>query len=328
MSSVIIIAVIVMSGVGVVMSAMLAVGRKVFAVEVDERHEKLMEILPGANCGGCGYPGCSGYAAALVEGKAVPSACPPGGAEVSSAIGKIMGVEVSLQEPKVAIVACAGDPTLAPERAAYLGVSTCAAAHAVAGGFKACTHGCLGLGSCQSVCKFDAIVMTANKLAVVRADKCTGCGACLEACPRAIIRLVPKSQDLHVLCCNPDKAKDVKAVCQVGCTGCKLCTKQSPRFVVDGFLARVDWAVEGDIPRTVSFVCAPGAIFDARQNKILPWITEPSERRDFEKKVELWKEEEKARKAMAKAGAGGDGDQKPARQPKAQSAVENAGGQA
>lgn len=325
MSSVVVVAVIIMSGVGVVMAAMLAVGRKVFAVEVDERQDKLMDVLPGANCGGCGYPGCSGYAMALVKGEAVPTACPPGGPDVSAAIGQIMGLEVEALEPKVALVACAGDPTLAPERASYLGVTTCAAAHAVAGGFKSCSHGCLGLGSCQTTCKFDAVEITANKLAVIRADKCTGCGACIEACPRGIIKMVPKAQDVHVLCNNPGKAKDVKAVCQVGCTGCKLCAKQSPRFVIDGFLAHLDWSIDGDIPPTASYVCAQGAILDGRQYPILKWITDPSQRQDFEKKAAAWKEEEKARKAAAK---GSDGIDKPARKANVAGAQDNAGGQA
>jgi electron transport complex protein RnfB len=326
MPSVVIVAMLVMSGIGLIMAGMLAVGRKVFAVQVDKRHEMLMEILPGANCGGCGYPGCSGYAAALVEGKAVPTACPPGGPEVSQSIGQIMGLEVAALELKVALVACAGDPTLAPERAAYLGVSTCEAAHGIAGGFKACVHGCLGLGSCRTACKFDAIEITANKLAVVKPEQCTGCGACVEACPRSIIKMVPKAQNVHVLCNNPGKAKDVKAVCQVGCTGCKLCAKQSPKFIMDGFLARVDWSIEGNLPETVSYVCPQGAIFDSRQFGVLPWIADPGQRKAFDEKVEAWKEEEKARKAKTKPNAGSDAG-KPTSQASGE-AVDRPGGQA
>ena len=138
---------IVLCGIGLVMASLLAVGRKAFAVEVDPRQERIDEILPGVNCGGCGFPGCSGFAAALVDGKASPTDCAPGGADLATELGKILGVEVEITEPMVALVACAGTDTASPPLAGYIGEMTCAAAHAVPGAGKACTRGCLGLGT-------------------------------------------------------------------------------------------------------------------------------------------------------------------------------------
>lgn len=290
----------ILSGIGLVMATMLAIGRKAFAVEVDERQEKLMEILPGANCGGCGYPGCSGYAAALVAGTATPTACPPGGPDIAQEIGRILGVEVSAEAPKVALVACAGDNRFAPERARYLGVRNCTAAHTLAGGPKKCEHGCLGLGTCVEACPFDAIRITPTGLAEVIPELCTGCGACVSACPRGIIKMVLASEKVHVLCVNPDKAKAVKEVCSVGCTGCKLCTKQSKRLTMDGSLAFVDGSKEGDIPETTSWACPQGTIFDSRKYSLTAWLTDPAAREDHEKRAELWKADEKAKKAAVK----------------------------
>ncbi|MCP4675843.1 MAG: RnfABCDGE type electron transport complex subunit B [Deltaproteobacteria bacterium] len=311
----------VLSGIGIVMAALLAVGRKAFAVEVDERQEKLMDILPGANCGGCGYAGCSGYAAALVKGEAKPTLCPPGGADLAGEIGVIMGVEVEDMPDMVALVACAGDDKLAPERSSYLGVQTCAAAHAVAGGMKKCTHGCLGLGSCVEACPFGAIVITDHNLAVVVPELCTGCAQCVATCPRNIIKLVPGSEKVHVLCHNPDKAKATKAVCSVGCTGCKLCAKQSKRFMIDGALAAVDPEGKGEIPADAPLVCATGSIYDGRLYTMTAWTTDAAAREERDKKSEEWKESEKARKAALKAA------KKAAKEKKAKEKAESDGGQ-
>jgi electron transport complex protein RnfB len=291
---------LILSSVGLVMAALLAVARKAFAVEVDERQELIEEILPGANCGGCGFPGCSGYAAALVQGKAKPNACPPGGADLATELGEILGVEVEAAEDLVALVACAGDERASPARTDYLGVKTCTAAHSVAGGDKACSHGCLGLGDCEAACPFDAIVMTDGGLALVIADLCTGCKNCVEACPRGIIKMVPRSARVHVLCVNPDKSKQVKAVCSVGCTGCKLCKKQSKAFVIDDSLAVLDYGFEADIAESAALACAPGAIVDQRKYSQIAWITDPASREEYEERSATWKAAEKARKAAKK----------------------------
>lgn len=292
--------VLILSGIASAMAALLAVGRKIFYVEVDERQEKLMDILPGANCGGCGFAGCSGYAAALAKGETAPDLCPPGGPDLAAQIGKLLGIEVGEVVKKVAMIACAGDSTLAPNRAEYLGIEDCASAQTIAGGPKKCAYGCLGLGSCLKACPFDAIVMGENGLPYVLENKCTGCGQCVAACPRNIIRMVPADETVHVLCVNPEKAKAVKEVCKVGCTGCKLCTKRSPRFVVEGALARVDYGVEGDIPEEARFVCTQGSILDKRAVTLADWVSCPSARELYESERAEWKEAEKAKKAAAK----------------------------
>ncbi len=302
----ILIPVFILAGIGLTMALLLAIGRKVFYVEVDERIEQIGDILPGVNCGGCGFPGCSGYAAALVSGATLPALCPPGGAGLAREIGCILGVEVKDMPDEVALVACAGDHQLAPRRAEYIGVQTCIAANAVAGGTKKCTYGCLGYASCKDACPFDAIMMTEHGLAVVLPDRCTGCGQCVEACPRNLIRMVPKSETVHVLCRNPGKTKEIKAVCSVGCTGCQICNKQSVRFKMSGTVAVVDPDTEGDIPEDISLACPQGAIFDGRLYSITAWTTAPEVRREHAERTLAWKMADKERKAAlrkAKAAA-------------------------
>jgi electron transport complex protein RnfB len=291
---------LILSGVGLVMAALLSIARKVFAVEIDERQELIEEILPGANCGGCGFPGCSGFAAALTLGKAKPNACPPGGAELAAELGEILGVEVEEAADLVALVACAGTSEFAPARVSYLGVQTCTATHAVAGGDKSCAHGCLGLGDCEVACPFNAIVITDGGLALVIDELCTGCKNCVEACPRGIIKMVPRAAQVHVLCINPEKSKAVKAACSVGCTGCKLCKKQSKAFVIDDALAVVDYGAEGEIAEAAALACAPGAIVDRRHYSQISWLTDPAVREAYDKRSAEWKAAEKARKAAKK----------------------------
>ncbi|MBN2802806.1 MAG: RnfABCDGE type electron transport complex subunit B [Deltaproteobacteria bacterium] len=294
---------IVLFSVGLVMAALLTVGKKVFEIEKNEKLEALIDIMPGANCGGCGYPGCSGYASALCEGRAKPNLCPPGGANLVQAIGEVLGIEVEAGEKMVALVACAGGDEESPLRNEYSGISDCRAAHALNGGPKSCTFGCLGMGSCITACAFDAINKTSNGLVVVDNEKCTGCKACVEACPRDVIKMVPYSATVHVLCNNPQKAKAVKAVCTVGCTGCKICTKQSKALVVDDALAVVDHSNNIEISAETALSCPQGSIFDGRKYSIVGWVEEKKTREDFEKRSIEFKEEDKKRKAEARAKA-------------------------
>ena len=294
---------IVLLSVGLVMAALLTVGKKVFEIETNEKLEALTEIMPGANCGGCGYPGCGGYASALSEGRAKPDLCPPGGAELAVHIGEILGISVEAGEKKVALVTCAGGDLASPLRSNYKGVTDCRAANALNGGPKSCTYGCLGMGSCVDVCSFDAISYTDNGLVVVDAENCTGCGACIEACPRDVIKMVPYKAQVHVLCNNPDKAKAVKSVCTVGCTGCKICVKQSKAFIVEGALAAVSYDFSDEIGESPALACPQGAIFDGRVYQIDKWIQDKETRADFETRSAAWKAEDKKRKAEARAKA-------------------------
>jgi electron transport complex protein RnfB len=244
-------ALISVGGLGLLFGGGLALASRVFYVEVDPRVEKILEVLPGANCGACGKPGCQGFAEAVVKGEVGPGDCIPGGADVAAHIAQIMGTEVEEREPMVAVVRCQGSPDNAPDRFAYQGVEDCTAAQIICGGHKACAYGCLGLGSCVEACNFDALKMGEDLLPKVDDEKCTGCGMCVKACPRGIMDMIPKSAQVYLACVNKDKGKAVKAVCSVGCTGCTLCanpkTTPSGAIKMDGDLPVVDYSISDNL---------------------------------------------------------------------------------
>jgi len=235
-------AILVVGIVGLAFGALLAFAAVIFKVEVDERIEKIEEVLPGANCGACGYAGCSGYAAAVVNDGAAVNLCGVGGGNVAQQIGGIMGMAVSKGVEKVARVHCAGTCENAKDKFEYYGVETCEAAAKFAGGQKACSEGCLGFGSCVSACMFDAIHVI-DGVAVVDEEKCTACGACVKACPKKIIELLPKENKTYVKCSNHKPGKEVNAVCKVGCIACKICEKncQYEAVAVANNLAVIDY---------------------------------------------------------------------------------------
>jgi len=223
---------------GLVCGVALALAAKFMAVKEDPRVVEAEEILPAANCGGCGYAGCADYAKAIVFSDAALNLCAPGGAEVVAELAGLMGVSAEAAEKKVAIVLCGGDSEKAPRKQMYNGVADCGAAHAVGGGDKKCSYGCLGYGSCARACPVGAIEITAANLAYVHADICIGCNACVKTCPRGLIRMIPEGTALHVMCGSKDKGPIVKKACQVGCIGCRLCVKHGGEgFEMDGFLA-------------------------------------------------------------------------------------------
>lgn len=224
------------------MIAAIALGfaAKKFAVEVDPRELAIIESLPGANCGACGFPGCAGYAKALVAGTVDLNQCPPGGADVVAKLARILGVEASASARAIAVVLCQGDNRKAQVKYHYLGLEDCTAAQRIADGPKTCPGGCLGLGSCERACPFDAIEMTADGLAVISREKCTGCRKCVAVCPRKVIRMTPFEATVHVLCNSHDKGAVVRKYCQVGCIGCHICQKTVPEaYKIDDFLAAV-----------------------------------------------------------------------------------------
>ena len=213
-------AVAVLFIMGIVFAILLGVAAKVFAVEVDERVPLVRECLPGANCGGCGFPGCDGLAAAIVEGRAPVNGCPVGGAVAAEKIAKVLGVEVAAGDRQVAHVYCNGGCN-AKDKANYEGLQDCNAAMRVASGPKACSFGCMGLGSCVKACAFDAIHIV-DGVAKVDTDKCVACGKCVSTCPKKIINLVSEVKKVHVNCVNKDKGPEVMKVCSNGCIGCKM----------------------------------------------------------------------------------------------------------
>ena len=232
---------------GLACGAALAVAAKVFHVDEDPRIEKAVDLLPGANCGGCGYAGCADYAKAVVEGADLIS-CGPGGATVVENLALLLGKTAEAAEPKVAVVLCGGDSEKAGRKFQYNGIADCKAAAGVGGGDKKCTYGCLGYGSCANVCPTETIQITENHLAVVHPENCIACGACVRACPRGLIRLVPESRTIHVLCSSKDKGPVVKKGCSVGCIGCTKCSKicEAEEIQMDGPLAVVDYTVPLD----------------------------------------------------------------------------------
>ena len=217
-------AVAIVGGVGLLIGIVLGFAGKIFAVEVNEKEVAVREALPGNNCGGCGYPGCDGLAAAIANGEADVSACPVGGASTAKAIADIMGVEADVVK-KTAYVACGGDCDKSSNKYNYFGNVSCEdAANIPGGGAKACAYGCLGLGSCVNVCEFDAIHVEKG-VAVVDPDKCKACGLCVKTCPKNIISIIPADSKFMVQCKSDDKGKPVMDVCSAGCIGCTLCVQ-------------------------------------------------------------------------------------------------------
>lgn len=209
----------------IAMSAVLGWASHKFHVPVDMRIDDINTALPGANCGGCGYVGCGEYAEAVVKDGVELTLCPVGGAGTIEALGEIMGVEVKESWPQRPVIHCVAKRAQRLKQSEYRGELTCHGANIV-GGIQGCPYGCLGYGDCEVVCDYDAIDII-DGLATINYDKCTGCGACVKACPRNIISSIPFKADriLAVTCSNKDFGNPVREMCQVGCIGCKACTR-------------------------------------------------------------------------------------------------------
>ena len=238
----IILAAVVVGGTGLFIGVFLGIAGKKFAVKVDEREEAILGVLPGNNCGGCGYAGCSGLAAAIVKGEAEVSGCPVGGAPVAAKIGDIMGVAAGTQERQTAFVKCAGTCEKAILDYDYTGIQDCTMASMMQnGGAKGCNSGCLGFGSCVAACPFDAIHVV-DGIAVVDKEACKACGKCIAACPKHLIELIPYEQKTFVRCNSNAKGKIQLTICQAGCIGCRICEKncEAGAITVTNFLAHID----------------------------------------------------------------------------------------
>lgn len=230
MVNLILTAVIVLGVTGIVLAVILFGAAKKFTVTEDPRIAQVAEVLPQANCGGCGYPGCAGFAQACVKaGSLEGKLCPVGGQPVMDKVAAILGLTAQASEPKIAVVRCNGTCENRPRIAQYDATKSCLIAHAVGGGETGCFFGCLGYGDCEAACQFDAIhVNPATGIPEVDEEKCTACGKCVKACPRLIIELRPKgkkSRRIYVSCVNKDKGPVAKKACSVGCIACGLCVK-------------------------------------------------------------------------------------------------------
>lgn len=290
-----------LGAVGAVAASVLAAASRAFRVDEDPRIGQVTEALPGANCGGCGYPGCSGYAAAVVAGKAAPDLCAPGGVEAVRRIGAILGIAIEEKVRMVAVVRCGGGHQACPTRFHYAGVRNCKAVTLLTeGGSKGCPDACEGLGDCVEACLFDAIHMGPDGLPIVDRERCTACGQCVKACPKGVMVLEPCTARVTVACHTRLAAREVRKVCSAGCISCRQCVKVCPYEAL---------AMKGNLPvfdhsRCVSCglcidACKPGTM--AARVTPDPAVREQALARQAERKAE-----EAARKAAASPAPAGD----------------------
>lgn len=257
----IVIALIALGGLTLVLALMLILANKKLYVYEDPRIDQVEDMLPHANCGACGYPGCRPFAEALVEGKILPGKCTVGSDEDRSSIASFLGVDLGAEDKQVARLACAGGTNVARNKANYEGMKSCQAASLVSGGGKGCFWGCLGLGDCDVVCDFDAISMNAHGIPIVDPAKCTACGDCVEVCPKDLFSLEPVSRQLWVACKSLEAGDGVLDDCQVGCTACGKCAMDAPGSLIEMIdnLPVIDYAQKHNIQKPIER-CPTGAI--------------------------------------------------------------------
>ena len=253
-------AVAAVGGLTVVLTSLLVLANRWLHVEEDPRIDAVEDMLPLANCGACGLPGCRPFAEALVAGETEPAKCTVGSAEGHARIAAYLGVDVGARVKRVARLACAGGSNVARNRARYDGLGTCGAAALVAGGGKGCFWGCLGLADCEVACDFDAIRMDAKALPVVDEEKCTACGDCVDACPKDLFSLQPASRRLWVACRSLDAGDEILDDCEVACTACGRCAMDAPGLIrMENNLPVVDYS-RNHATRVPIQRCPTGAI--------------------------------------------------------------------
>jgi len=235
--------IISVGGLAIIFGVVLGFSAKKFHVEKDPNVDNIVRVLPGANCGGCGYPGCAVFAERVVSGEASYNACPPAGDSGAAEIAKLMGIDASPSNRKVAFLKCNGTNDNVKRNYLYDGPKSCVSASQLAtGGDKSCQYSCIGFASCQNACPFGAIKMV-DSIAVINTQKCTACGKCIPACPKNLIEIVPDKSKVRVLCNSPDKGNVVRANCRAGCIGCKICQKacEPGAIIVEDNIARIDY---------------------------------------------------------------------------------------
>ncbi len=225
--------VLALSGMGLAAAVILYFVAQKFKVYEDPRIDQIEALLPGANCGGCGYAGCRALAEAYTKTEDIADlSCPVGGSAIAAQIAKVLGQETVAKDPMIAVVRCNGTPEHRPVINTYNGAKNCAIASSLYGGKTGCPNGCLGYGDCVTVCKFDAIYIDQKTgLPFISEEKCVACGACIKACPRMIIELRkkgPKSRRIYVSCINKEKGAIARKNCAVACIACLKCQKECP----------------------------------------------------------------------------------------------------
>lgn len=288
--------VLTLLGLGLVAAAVLAVASRVFYVEEDPRVEAVVEALPGANCGGCGYAGCEGYAIAVVNDPAISAnLCVAGSEETSIAVGELTGKTVTASEPLLSFRRCdkvAGNVGLRYE---YQGMPSCAAATLLTGGVDVCSWSCLGYGDCVQVCPFDAMQVI-DRMVVVDTAKCTGCGMCIKACPRNSLELIPTRARVAVFCATKEKLRAVMDICETGCINCGKCIKACPAHAVSS----VDGRIEVDQKKCLAYgpECAEACV-DACSRNIMRVVCGVNARLRAEDKAKHTAEEARQKSAAA-----------------------------
>ena len=256
----------VLSGLGLLLALLLYLLAKKFKVEEDPRIDEVEKVMPGANCGGCGFAGCRAFADSAVKAPNLDNHyCPVGGNDVMKQVAAILGYEVKEKAPEVAVVRCNGTCANRPRTNTYDGVQSCKVKAALYAGDTACAFGCLGCGDCAAACQFGALSMDpATGLPVVDEEKCTACGACVKACPKAIIELRPKGphgMKVFVSCVNKDKGPVAKKACAAACIGCGICAKTCTHdaILVENNIAYID-ASKCKLCRECEAMCPTGSI--------------------------------------------------------------------
>ena len=280
MTTTIIYTIISLCAIGIASAVILYFVAQKFKVEEDPRIDTVESILPGANCGGCGKPGCRGFAEATVKATSLDGLfCPVGGAETMTKVAAALGMEVTVQTPQIAVVRCNGTCDHRQRTSQYDGYKSCAIEHSLYRGETDCTFGCLGCGDCVTACPFDAIHMDENGLPVVSEEKCVACGACVKACPRNIIELRNKGvkgRRVFVCCVNKAKGNIARKACTAACIGCGKCVKECPfeAITLENNLAYIDFRKCRLCRKCVS-VCPTHAIHEV--NFPPRKITEPAD---------------------------------------------------